>query len=211
MILATLVCLNLFKPSTITFVRHAETVANATGSYNSRTINAFSARGIQQTGKLTKQLNEALYDHILVSPSPRALKTLAPFLSQTGQVAEVWPELYECCHQPPSWKNLSSPLQVRFGSKIKWPEPFDGLFAHRPGGERYIHATTYAQGLNQIKLAYKMILREFSGSGKHVLIVGHSIQGGKMIALLTKAKVIPVENAKPIRLIEKEPGIFTVR
>jgi broad specificity phosphatase PhoE len=208
-VLATLLYALTFQPARITFVRHSETVANATGRYNSRTLNAFSERGITQTTKLTKQLAGASFDQVLVSPSPRALKTIAPWLARTQSQAEVWPELLECCHQRGVARQTPPAPTVRFADNITWPDAFEGLFKHRPGGERLIAAPTYQDGIRQIHLAHSRLLRSFSGTGKHVLVVGHSIQGGKMIALLT-GKQIQLQNAKPVNLVETKPGHFSI-
>jgi hypothetical protein len=59
-------------------------------------------------------------------------------------------------------------------------------------------------------MAYDRILKDFSGTGKRILVVGHSIQGGKMIALLT-GKQIALLNAKPVNLVETKPGRFEIK
>jgi broad specificity phosphatase PhoE len=200
-----------FQPAEIVFVRHSETVANATGRYNSATLNAFSKRGIAQTGKLTATLQKSEFDQILVSPSPRALKTIAPLLQRTDQRAEVWPELLEVCHQKGSERLKPPSPQIRFGDRIEWPTAFESIFMHREGGERYILAPTYADGKRQIQMTQQMLNSRFSGSGRRILVVGHSIHGGKLIALLTGTTEPRVENAKPIRLIESRPGRFAIK
>jgi broad specificity phosphatase PhoE len=199
-----------FQPAEILFVRHGETVANATGRYKTSTLNAFSLKGQNQVSQLTNRLQGSSFDDILVSPSPRALKTVAPYLQRTDQVAEVWPELYECCVQKGAARLKPAAPAIKFGPQIEWPETFDGLFRFRPGGERYILAPTYNDGKRQIKLAWQKILDEFSGSGKRILIVGHSGQGGEMIALLTGGRRVSLANAKPVRMVETRPGLFTI-
>ena len=87
----------------LVFVRHAETVANATGQYSSSTIDRFSSLGESEVKTLTTKLEkEPFFDRIFVSPSPRALRTIAPYLRATHQRATIWPLLYECCtgHRP---------------------------------------------------------------------------------------------------------------
>src|SRR5579862_3609661 len=80
----------------LTFVRHGETQANATGRYDSHTLNSFSPRGQQEVAELAGKL-PARFDRILVSPSTRAMATIAPYLRKTHQTAVIWPLLYECC------------------------------------------------------------------------------------------------------------------
>src|SRR5262245_58487266 len=86
------------RPTRIGFVRHGETVANKTGVYNSKNLNVFSDGGEQQVERLTQRLKAMpKFDAICVSPIPRALNTLVPYLRDTGRKAEVWPSLAECC------------------------------------------------------------------------------------------------------------------
>jgi broad specificity phosphatase PhoE len=208
--LTTVLFVLAFRPAQLVFVRHCETVANATGRYQTSTLNAFSQKGLTQAAQLTAQLQRSSFDAILVSPSPRALKTVAPYLQRTDQKAEVWPELYECCHQKGAARQKPPSSTLPLGPQIQWPQTFDGLFSLRQDGGRLIEARNYADGIRQIQMAYRRLLSEYSGSGKTVLIVGHSIQGGKMISLLTGGRAVQLNNAKPIRLVEIRPGHFAV-
>lgn len=200
-----------FQPAEFVFVRHCETLANATGRYNSTTLNAFSKRGIAQTGKLTATLQKSEFDQILVSPSPRALKTIAPLLQRTDQTAEIWPELLEVCHQKGAERLKPPSPQVRFGDRIEWPTAFESIFMRREGGERYLLAPTYADGKRQIRMTQEMLISRFSGTGRRILIVGHSIHGGMLISMLTGNNPPLLENAKPIRLVESAPGRFAIK
>lgn len=193
------------------FVRHAETVANATGRYNSTTLNAFSELGKSQVTKLTAQLQQMEFDAVIVSPSPRALKTVAPFLQRSGRKAEIWPELLECCHQDGAERNRPASPQVRFGPKIEWHSSLNGIFNLRPDGQRLIDAPTYNDGLRQVDLAVKRIKQTWSNSGKRVLIVGHSIHGGMLIRKLSGGSKVALENAVPVHLEEKESGVFKIK
>jgi broad specificity phosphatase PhoE len=204
---AILACV-AFQPTEIVYVRHAETMANATGKYNSRTLNAFSSRGEQQVTKATRGLAGQKFDAIVVSPSPRALKTIAPYLRSIGDKAEVWPELYECCHQPKSHRGKPASPKMRFGERISWDRSLDGLFTLRPDNDRLILAPTYLDGMRQIKQCHAKLIAEFGGTGKRVLVVGHSIVGGHLISMLTGGSRVQVENAAPIRLIEVSRGKF---
>jgi len=172
------------RSTEIIFVRHGETVANATGHYNNRTINAFSERGKKQVEALTVKLRGMKFDTIVVSPSERALRSIAPYLRATHRTATIWPELLECCSQPPSARSKPASPKVRYGSKITVPKDLVGLFTLRPGGERYIDAPTFNDGLRQIKMGWQLIVHDFGNSGKTVLVVGHSIEGGRMMEML---------------------------
>lgn len=201
------------KPMELVFVRHGETVANATGKYNSKTIDTFSARGEKQVAELTKQLNGMRFNAIVVSPSPRALRTIAPYLRSHPQMkAVIWPELLECCDaHSKKIKGVTSP-QIRVGGLIRVPADLVGLFMIYPNDNKAILAPSYDDGLRQIQFAVNHLKRDFGGSGKTVLVVGHSLHGGRMIeALEGKAmvgKLMP-DNAKIMRFLEGTNGVFS--
>jgi broad specificity phosphatase PhoE len=196
-------------PTEIDFVRHGETVANATGRYNRRTIDTFSDKGEREVASLTRQLSPLRFDAIVVSPSPRALLTIAPYLRAHHLKAEVWPELYECCDA--NTKKIKGPTspQIRFGAIIKIPSAIASLFTFAPGRDRYILAPSYEDGIRQIRMAADHLKRQFRG--RTVLVVGHSLHGGRMIELL-KGKPITgrtrPENARIMRFQEQADGKF---
>lgn len=198
----------------LVFVRHGETVANATGRYNSRTIDTFSQKGQKEVEALTKELDAMHFDGIVVSPSPRALRTIAPYLRAHHLVAAIWPELLECCDaHSKKIKGLSSP-QVRYGGVITIPKDLAGVFVFAPGQNRYILAPSYDDGLRQIRLAADHLKQAFGGTGKTVLVIGHSLHGGRMIELLegkTMVGRIRPENAKIMRFGEQPNGLFVPR
>jgi broad specificity phosphatase PhoE len=182
----------LKSQSSLTFVRHGETVANATGRYNERTLNSFSEKGKQEVLDLTRTLlTSPRFDRILVSPSPRVLETIAPYLRATHQRAVIWPLLYECCtgRRP----HNAHATKFSYGERIAIPPDLTGLFTVEPGHDRYPIAPKYDQGLAQVDAALTEYRRSF-GSGR-VLLVGHSGQGGHFIHALT-GKWIKLENAK---------------
>lgn len=200
------------RPTEIVFVRHGETVANATGKYNSRTLNVFSARGQQQVAKLTVKLKGMKFDAIIVSPSGRALRTLAPYLRATHQTAEIWPELYECCHQVGAARLKPAAKNVVYSSRITIPHDLAGLYRLRPGGERYISAPTYNDGMRQVKIGWQLLLQDFAGTGKTVLVIGHSLQGSRMLELLEgKAPVgkLRPDNTEIWRMVQGPGKTFT--
>lgn len=184
------------RPTDLTFVRHGETVANATGRYNSKTLNAFSVKGQAGVDALTKQLlSEPKFDRILVSPSPRALKTIAPYLRASHQKATVWPLLYECCtgRRPANAKAT----KFRYFGKISVPSDIADLFVIKPGYDKYPDAPDYNSGLAQVDASLEEFRKLWSGG--RVLLVGHSGHGGQFIHGLT-GKWIKVDNAKEIKL-----------
>ena len=198
----------------ITFVRHGETEANATGRYNGRTINKFSKRGEEQVQRLTEWLAPRRFDAIVVSPSERALRTLAPYLRVTHQQAEVWPELYECCTQTGVARKRPPLPKPKWGPKFKIPSDLASLFVIQPGHDRLFEAPTYQDGLRQVELARARVIGTFGRSGRQVLIVSHSGLGGHMLERLAGrpalGKLHP-ENAKPMVYAETAGGVFIRR
>ncbi|RYG88745.1 histidine phosphatase family protein [bacterium] len=171
------------QPATVvTFVRHAETVANATGRYNGKTLNVLSAKGRQQAEAVVAPLERlGRFDVILISPSERVQTTFAPYLRATRQQATVWPLLYECCTGRRSSGPAKGPL--KFGSKITVPTAYASLYRVEPGHDRYPVAPDYARGLVQVDAS----VREFRARylGKRVLLLGHSGHGGQFIHAMT--------------------------
>ena len=192
---ALLAALVVASPLHLTFIRHSETVANATGKYNSRTLNVFSAKGEELVAKLTERLlKEPRPDRILVSPSPRALRTIAPYLRRTGQKATVWPLLYECCTERPRQPEAKS---FPFGGKVEIPSDVAGLFVFLPGQDRLPAPRNYGEGLAQVRRTVEGFRKNFR-SGR-IMLVGHSAHGGHFLKALT-GKSYQVKNAEPIEL-----------
>ena len=185
----------LAAPLHLTFIRHSETVANATGRYNAKTLNAFSAKGERLIASLTEALvKKPRPDAILVSPSPRALRTIAPYLRRTGQRATVWPLLYECCTERPRRLTARS---FGYGAKVEIPADVAGLFVVLAGQDRLPAPRDYGEGLAQVRRSVEGFRARFR-SGR-VMLVGHSAHGGLFLRTLT-GRAIRVENAKPIEI-----------
>lgn len=194
MVLAAVLALALAPVGvSVTFVRHAETVANATGVYNAKTLNAFSEKGEHQVRELTASLESRRFDRIFVSPSPRALRTIEPYLRKTGQIAVVSPLLYECCtgKRPAE----ARPTRLQFGAKFELPAGTGRVFTVEPGKDRLPASPDFGSGLAQVEASVRDFW-ERNPAGR-VLIVGHSGHGGEFIYRLTGRRV-RVENAKPI-------------
>ncbi|MGV3618315.1 MAG: histidine phosphatase family protein [Fimbriimonas sp.] len=190
---ATLLALSLAQTD-FTFVRHGETVANATGRYSSRTLNVLSEKGNKQVAALTERLvKEPRWDVIYVSPSPRALRTIAPYLARTGQRATVMPLLYECCTERPRQREAAS---FSYGAPIEVPKDVARYFVV-PKGARYPAPRNYGEGLAQVTASVAEFKR--LGAGKRIMLVGHSAHGGQFLKRLT-GKAYHVKNAEEIAL-----------
>ena len=179
---------------TLVFVRHGETLANSTGHYDSATIDRFSAKGSNEVAALTTWLErQPRFDEILVSPSPRALRTIAPYLQATHQRAVVWPLLYECCTGPRS--RDARPTRFSYGARIEIPRELSGLFTIESGEQRLPVAEDYNAGLAQVAAARRAFQMSFKGG--RVLMVGHSGMGGHFLHDLT-GRWTKLENATPV-------------
>ncbi len=187
--------LAFINPTDLVFVRHGETVANATGRYNSRTLNVLSKKGEAEVTALTERLTrEPKFDRILVSPSPRALLSIAPYLRATHQRATIWPLLYECCtgRRP---KNARS-THFDWGAKIVVPKELTSLFVLLRAEDRYPNSPDYNSGLAQVDVSIDEFRRQYMGG--RILLVGHSGHGGQFLHALT-GKWKKVENATEMR------------
>jgi broad specificity phosphatase PhoE len=188
-------------PSTLYFVRHGETLANATGHYNNRTINTFSPKGKSQVLALTQRLDNQRFDAIVVSPSERVLRTIAPYLLAHHLRATVWPELYECCDG--NSKKVKGPTSrtLKYVTPFKIPADLQRLFIVQPGHDRLPYAPSYEDGLIQIRATAERLKRDFPRGT--VLAVGHSLHGGRLLELL---------QGKPmVGRIRPENGSITVQ
>lgn len=83
----------------IWLLRQAETRSEATGDYTQHNSDILSDEGMRQAEALSKRLGDRHFDRILISPVATARLTIAPWLKQQGEKAEVWIDLKECCWQ----------------------------------------------------------------------------------------------------------------
>ena len=171
------------SPTTVTFVRHGETIANATGKYNSKTLNVLSEKGKSQVQKLAGRLSKLGYfDAIYVSPSERALRSILPYLKATHQKATIWPLLYECCTGKRTARSKSSKLI--YGAKITIPKDIAAYFVIPPTENHYPSAPDFSTGLVQVEATVKDFRKRMLGH--NLLLVGHSGHGKEFIHALTK-------------------------
>jgi len=192
------------------YVRHAESLGNATkihSSYNDRTL---SAKGERQVKELTRKLAAYHFDYIIVSPKQRALKTILPYLKKHGRVAEIWPELDECCWQKK--KHDLSSFQLAQGKRIRLESDMAPYFIF-PHSEHRYNARNYAEGMFQLFKATDLIQRRFSGSGKNILVIGHYHAGSRIFEILQGFEPegrYKLRNAKINHLKEGADGLFKV-
>ena len=191
-------------------VRHAETESNRTGIHNRTNDRTFSATGLNQVQILTERLGDHRFDHIIVSPKYRAMNTIFPYLKKNRLVAEVWPELEECCWQREGRDAVSTGLE--HGKKIDIPDDMRPYFRLRDQktSHRY-KARDYADGILQVQMAADLIKRSFGGKAQSVLLVGHYHAGGRIMELLLGQEPegrFSLENTKISHLVEQADGSF---
>ncbi|RLL55603.1 histidine phosphatase family protein [Mariprofundus sp. EBB-1] len=194
----------------IYFVRHAETMSNATGTANINNDRTLSKAGEQQVQRLTKQLQQLDIDHIIVGPQQRALKTILPFLKQAKRTAEIWPSLDECCWQKKP--AIQHTARLKFGSKIKLHRQMKPFFIFPDAHSHYRYYTqSYDEGITQTTFAADKIIRTFGNSGQHILVIGDYHSGTRIIELLQGLQPdgwYQLSNAKIIKLKEVSDGTF---
>ena len=196
----------------IYFVRHAETLANASGVNNSGNSNMISEQGDEQVSALTAKLKALHFDAILVSSAPRAIYTILPYLKETGQKGEIWPEIAECCWQKERGNITSG--QLITSSTVQLSGEQEAYLTFRDVNSKHNYGNnSYADGVAQVRRAEELLKQQYFGSGKTILIVAHYHSGQVLLADLlgkTRDEMPNLENAKLAHLQQGEDGHFTL-
>ncbi len=198
-----------YAATDIYFVRHAETMGNLTHHHSRENDRTLSPAGIRQVENLTRELDQLQFDYIIVSPKYRVLKTILPYLKKHRLVAEIWPELAECCWQKrrePSSGSLDRESRISLESGMK---PY---FTFAKADDHYSYKTRgYGQGMAQMLLATDRIRQRFADSDKRILIVGHYHAGSRIIEILQGLEPVgryKIANTQTIHLQEGNTGTF---
>ena len=191
-------------------VRHAQTVANVTKDYSPENQRTFSAQGKAEVRELAHKLRALDIDHVVVSPTHRTLHTIATYLESEGEVAEVWPEVEECCYHED--RDASASATIPPGHPIEIDTALAPLFRFRsPEAARWYNAQNYADSEKMALGAAGLLERRFGGTGKTVLVVTHCHTGAWMIAELLgdpEARTIVLGTAKVSRLRQGPDGRY---
>ena len=187
----------------IIFVRHAETIANATGRYATSTMNTFTAKGSRQRDDLVGKLLPMKPVRVVCSPIERCRMTITPYLKKAGLKAEIWPELAECCWQKDRGA-AANPNSLHRAEAISLSDEEIALFGFsKPEDRRRWDINTYRQGLGMIGILEARLKREAQRTKGPLLVIGHSIAGSLLLGKLTgrdRSSPIEVDNASPILL-----------
>lgn len=153
------------------FIRHAQTMANVTREYTPENQRTFSPLGEEQVDGVADKLASYQFDRILVSPAHRAIHTILPYLETNQRIAEIWPELYECCWDYDTEED--EPTLTR-GPRIDLTDAAAPYFRFRDENAVYmLEVDTPARGRLMVAEAVKMIESQFGDSDETILIVSH--------------------------------------
>lgn len=190
----------------IYLVRHAETISNVTHAHDPYAENNFSERGERQLARLNDELKRFSFDAILVSPKQRTLKTILPYLREKHQVAEIWPELTECCWQ--GYRGGRGYLAT--DGRISLHPEQRPYFTFRDRDASYEYRNdSYADGMAQLRYAVELLHKRYFNSGKRILIVTHYHAGSRLMELLMGMAPegrFKLSNGAISHLVEKADG-----
>jgi broad specificity phosphatase PhoE len=169
----------------IYLVRHGETVGNVTGDYSDENQRTFSDKGREQVAALAGRLEPYAFDAILVSPLWRTQQTILPYLRGRGLQGELWPELAESDCGVTGDETPADSLP--FGEPIERVDT--NVFQYRDDATMHVYeAHGRRASLAQLRKGVDLVLKEFSGSGKSILLVGHGCTGARMAELFLGLK-----------------------
>jgi broad specificity phosphatase PhoE len=213
------------KGLTIYFIRHAETVANASGETGGggpvEDHDTLTALGEKQIEELKNFLvkEKIVPDLVVVSPTWRTQKTIEPFLIAAKQKGEIWVELNECCGQEQSGAPIPTVRpDPRWKMKIA---VISDNFTFRTADDIYFWwPSTYEEGLFMVMTARDRLLEKFSQSGKTIVVVGHAVNGGILLGLLRGYDMLTTKPDRPVYLLntgivkltqDTVSGAFTIK
>lgn len=194
-------------------VRHAQTVANASGAKDKLSDSTFSEKGQAQVEALTRELLTYHFDAVLVSPTERTLNTIQPYLQQNKMVGIVWPEITECCWQ---WDRREGEVgQLLSSGTIHLAPEIAPQFSFRDGASTSKYANrSYADGVAQVRQAVNFLKSHHFDSGKTILIVTHYHAGAVLLSELlgvSRDSLPGLENARLTHLRQEKDGRFTLQ
>jgi broad specificity phosphatase PhoE len=143
--------------TTLYFVRHGESVANAAKRYAGQTDSPLTARGREQARVVAGSLRGVPFDRVVASDLSRARDTAELIAAEHGLRVEVLPELREIDLGEAAGRSIEDAKQ-----RFDWGP---GRFVEWPGGE------SLDQVVARAVPAIERVVR--SSPGKTVCIVGH--------------------------------------
>ena len=190
----------------IYYIRHAEGGHNVKSEWEKKGIpksewpeyvgnhDMFTPKGLKEVETATEKLKKYKFDFIATSPLWRARNTIMPYLKETKQQAEVWPELKEGTGMTmilsPDLPEVKPPI-LNEGDSIHVPKKERDYIKRRPGGKRYYKRcrsdkeelrTAYMKYVTEH--AISLIKERFGNSDKSILLAGHNSSGVSLMKLL---------------------------
>ncbi len=204
----------------IYYIRHAEFGHNLRRQYENVSkehwpsyvgdSNAVTPKGKEQIVAATEKLKSYKFDFIVCSPVYRCRQTILPYLCDTRQTAEIWPELAEFNEEvvlsffnetlPAPGKNLLR------GDRVELPDDEKPFFILRPGGEHLLKAAP-KEDLPQRASDTKALLQNvvtllrqrFGGTEKSILRSGHGTNGRALLQMILPKNCRPEKNSSEHR------------
>jgi broad specificity phosphatase PhoE len=221
----------------IYYIRHAEGGHNVKKAWEAKDVpksewpsyvgnpDVFTPKGEQEVIAATEKLKAYQFDFIASSPIWRARNTILPYLKETGQTAEVWPELRE---GPGMLTILSEDIPdlheeiLNQGTPIILPEEEQAFFMLRD--EATNNYSNYPRESDEnVKVAYMkhaslnaidVIKKRFGGTDQSILLAGHNSSGVSLLKLLLQGEP---ENKRGLSntgiwMVEEQPdGTFELK
>lgn len=178
----------------------------------------FSDLGWAQAGLVPDKLKGFHFDHIAVSPKWRTRNTILPYLKKESRTGEIWPELTEVA---PEIDRGSFKVEFKGGlfrgKELELPEdekaffavgPEDKLTYKRPKDEE----ERKVEALELAKRTLDRLRKQFGGTSKAILLVGHENSGTNFLRVLTGdyKRDISIDNTGLWLAEEQTDGTFRI-
>ncbi len=214
------------------FLRHAEAGHNVVDQWEDKprdewpsyvgNPDAFTPTGKDQVAACARKLKKYHFDCIAVSPTWRTRHTVAPYLRETGQKAELWPELLEfgSLDKQHDFIPLPTPSTNLFrGDVIHVSDSEQDIFALREDGPRLFRlgrtpSQKAADRWAVVQKDIELIHKRFGGSDKSVLLVGHENIGRLLLEAVTQDRKlfnVSLLNTSLWMAEEQPDGYFKLR
>jgi len=193
----------------IYYIRHAEGGHNVKRAWEEKGVpesewpayvgdpNVFTPRGEKEVVAATKKLQDYSFDFIACSHIWRVRNTILPYLRETRQTAEIWPELKEGKGMLTILSKDIPDLDIEIlnlGDPIELPDEEKDFFVLREDSPNDYQRFPRGSDEN-LQVAYMkhvalhaidMIEKRFGGSDKSILLAGHNSSGVSLLKLLLK-------------------------
>lgn len=215
----------------IYYIRHAEGGHNVKKAWEAKGVpqsewpayvgnpDMFTPKGKQEVIAATEKLKGYQFDFIASSPIWRARNTILPYLKETGNKAEVWPELRE---GPGMRTILSEEIPdldeeiLNEGKPIILPKEEQDYFMLRDDANNH-YSNCPRESDENLKVAYMkhaslnaidVIKKRYGGTDQSILLAGHNSAGVSLLKLLLQEEPPSKRGLSNIGLwmVEEQPN-----